>query len=110
MREKTKNKPIKLQEEKTMKIITQNIFKYGSLLEKGIGRTPISIQELSGISRRSKIGKFIKELENILNGQSCTLSIYDCNRYGYVSLVIELDDKLLHLKKELEEVGYRSNY
>ena len=93
-----------------MKIITQNIFKYRSVVEKGIGRRPISIDEIKEITRRSKLGKFVKELENILNGQSCTLSIYDYNRYGYVSLVIELDDKLLHLKKELEEVGYRSNY
>lgn len=93
-----------------MKIITQNIFKYGTVLNQGVGRSPISIEKLTGISRRSKLGKFVKELENLLNGQSCNISIYECNRYGYVSLVIGLDDKLLHLKKELEEVGYRSNY
>ena len=93
-----------------MKIITPNIFKYRSVLEKGVGRSPISIGEIKEISRRSKLGKFVKELENILNGQSCTLSIYDCNRRGYVSLVVELDDKLLHLKKELEKICYRSNY
>lgn len=93
-----------------MKIITQNIFKYGTVLNQGIGRSPISIKKLVGISRRSKLGKFVKELENVLNGQSCTLAIYDYNRYGYVSLAIELDDKLLHLKKELEKIGYRSNY
>lgn len=93
-----------------MKIITQNIFKYNSVLEKGIGRSPISIDEIKEISRRSKLGKFVKYLENILNGQSCTLSIYDCNRYGYVSLVIEVDDKLLHFKKEIEKICYRSNY
>lgn len=93
-----------------MKIITQNIFKYRTVLNQGIGRSPISIKKLVGISRRSKLGKFVKELENVLNGQSCTLAIYDYNRYGYVSLAIELDDKLLHLKKELEKIGYRSNY
>ena len=93
-----------------MKIITQNIFKSHSILAKGISRRPIPINEIKGITRRSKLGSFIKDLENILNGQSCKLAIYDYNRYGYVSLVIEVDDKLLHLKKELEEVGYRSNY
>ena len=93
-----------------MKIITQNIFKCRPVLEKGIGRSPISIGEIKEISRRSKLGKFVKELENILNGQSCTLSIYDFNRYGYVSLVIEVDDKLIHIKKEIEKICYRSNY
>ena len=93
-----------------MKIITQNIFKYATVLNQGIGRNNLSIEKLSGITRRSKLGKFVKELENVLNGQSCTLSIYDCNRYGYVSLSVELDDKLLHLKKEIEEIVYRSNY
>ena len=92
-----------------MKIITQNIFKYGTILNQGI-RNQLPIEELMGISRRSKLGKFVKYLENILNGQSCTLSIYDCNRYGYVSLVIEVDDKLLHFKKEIEKICYRSNY
>ena len=93
-----------------MEIITQNIFKYGTILNQGVGRIPLPIEKLSGISRRSKLGKFIKELENLLNGQSCNISIYECNRYGYVSLVIGLDDKLKIIQKELEEVGYRSNY
>lgn len=93
-----------------MNIITQNIFKHRSVLEKGIGRSGISIDEIKEISRRSKLGKFVKELENILNGQPCRLSIYDFNRYGYVSLVIEVDDNLLHLKKEIEKICYRSNY
>lgn len=92
-----------------MEIITQNIFKYRSVLEKGIGRSPISINELNGIGR-SKIGKFVKELENLLKGETCTLAIYDYNSYGYVSLVIEVDDKLLHIKKEIEKICYRSNY
>ena len=93
-----------------MKIYTQNIFKYGTILNQGIGRNQLPLEKLKGISRRSKLGKFVKQLENILNGQSCTLSICDCNRYGYVSLLIEVDDKLLHFKKELEEIGYMSNY
>ena len=89
-----------------MKIITQNIFKYGTILNHGIGRNQLPLEKLAGISRRSKLGKFVKELENILNGQSCTLSIFDYNKYGYVSLVIELDDKLLHFKKEIEKIYY----
>ena len=93
-----------------MKIITQNIFKYGSVLNQGIGINQLPIEKLSGITRRSKLGKFVKDLENILNGQSCTLSIYDCNRYGYASLTIEVDDKLLQFKKEIEKICYRSNY
>ena len=93
-----------------MKITTQNIFKSHSILAKGISRRPISINEIKGITRRSKLGSFIKDLENILNGQSCTLAIYDWNRSGYVSLVIEIDDKLIHFKKEIEKICYRSNY
>ena len=93
-----------------MKIITQNIFKYKTILDKGIGKYQLPLEKLTGISRRSKLGKFVKYLENILNGQSCTLSIYDCNRYGYVSLVIDVDDKLLHYKKEIEKICYRSSY
>lgn len=95
-----------------MKIYTQNIFKYSSIRYFGLSKSPISTVELKLklISKRTKFGKFLVNLENILNGQSCTLSIYDCNRYGYVSLVIEIDDRLIHFKKELEEVGYRSNY
>ena len=93
-----------------MKIYTQNIFKHSTIRGYGITKAPIKIENLIGISRRSKLGKFLNELENILNGKSCTLSIFDYNKYGYVSFVIELDDIFEDKRKELEEIGYRSNY
>lgn len=95
-----------------MKIYTQNIFPHSGIRCFGISKSPISSEKLKLklISRRTKFGKFFKNLENILNGQTCTLAIYDYNRYGYVSLVIDLDDKFKPLQKELEEIGYRSNY
>lgn len=94
-----------------MKIYTQNIFKTTLIRDYGISKyNQIPIEKLSCISRRTKLGKFVKELENILNGQTCTLSINSYNRYGYTSLVIELDDIFEDKRKELEEIGYRSNY
>lgn len=95
-----------------MKIITQNIFKYSNIRYFGLCKSPISAEKLKLklVSKRTKFGKFLVNLENLLNGESYTIAIFDCNRYGYVSLVIELDDKFKIIQKELEEVGYRSNY
>lgn len=93
-----------------MKVYTQNIFKYSTIRGYGITKAPVKIESLIGISRRSKLGKFLKELAEILNGKSCTLAIFDYNKYGYVSFVIELDDIFEDKRKELEEIGYRSNY
>ena len=93
-----------------MKVYTQNIFKYSSISGEGITKAPIKIENFIGLSRRSKLGKFLNELESILNGKSCTLAIFDYNKYGYVSLVIELDDIFEDKRKELEKIGYRSNY
>lgn len=94
-----------------MKIYTQNIFNTTLIRDYGISKyNQIPIEKLAGISRRSKLGKFVKELENLLNGQTCTLSINTYNRYGYASLVIELDDKFEENKIEIEKIGYRSNY
>ena len=93
-----------------MKVYTQNIFKYSNIRGYGITKLPIKIESLIGISRRSKLGKFVNKLGIILNGKSCTISIFDYNKYGYVSFVIELDDIFEDKRKELEEIGYRSNY
>lgn len=95
-----------------MKIYTQNIFKYSNIRYFGLSKSPISTEKLKLklISKRTKFGKFLINLESLLNGENCNISIYDYNRYGYVSLLIEVEDKLLHLQKELEEIGYRSNY
>ena len=93
-----------------MTIHTQNIFKYSIIRGYGITKIPSKIDNYIGISRRSKLGKFLKELEIILNGKSCTIAIFDYNKYGYVSFVIELDNIFEDKRKELEEIGYRSNY
>lgn len=93
-----------------MKVYTQNIFKYSSIRWYGITKTPSKIGRYKGISRRTKLCKFLNELEIILNGKSCTVAIFDYNKYGYVSFVIELDDIFEDKRKELEQIGYRSNY
>ena len=93
-----------------MKVYTQNIFKYSAIRGYGITKMPSKIENYIGISRRTKLGKFLNELENILNGKSCTLAIFDYNKYGYVSFIIELDDKFEEKRVELEKIGYRSNY
>ena len=93
-----------------MKVYTQNIFKHATIRDEGITKAPIKIENLTGISRRSKLGKFLNKLLEILNGKSCTLAIFDYNKYGYVSFVIELDDNFEDKRKELEQIGYRSNY
>ena len=93
-----------------MKVYTQNIFKYSSIRGQGVTRYPIELGELMLVSKRSKLGKFLNEVESILNGKSATIAIFDYNKYGYVSLVIELDDIFEDKRKELEEIGYRSNY
>ena len=55
-------------------------------------------------------GKFLKNLETLLDGENCTLAICDYNKYGYVSLVLEIDDKFKENKIDFEKIGYRSNY
>ena len=93
-----------------MKVYTQNIFKYSSIRGYGITKIPSKIENYIGITRRSKLGKFLNEVESILKGKSCTIAIFDYNKYGYVSFVIELDDIFEDKRKDLEEIGYRSNY
>ena len=95
-----------------MKIITKNIFKYSSIKYFGLSKSPISseILKLKLISKRTNFGKFLLNLETLLNGENYNISIYDCNRYGYVSLTIELDNKFQPLQKEIEKFCYRSNY
>lgn len=93
-----------------MKVYTQNIFKYSTIREYGITKAPIKIENFIGLSRRSKLGKFLNNLESILNGKSCTLAIFDYNKYGYVSFVIELDDIFEDKRKEVEKIGCISCY
>lgn len=93
-----------------MKVYTQNIFKYSSIKGYGITKNRTNIENYIGLSTRSKLGKFLKNLESILNGKTCTIAIFDYNKYGYVSFVLELDDIFEDKRKELEEIGYRSNY
>ena len=93
-----------------MKIYTQNIFPYHGVSCFGINKSPLSTEKLKLISRRTKFGKFFKNLENLLNGENCNISIFDYNKYGYVSLMIEVDEKFRPLQKEFEKIGYRSNY
>ena len=93
-----------------MKIYTQNIFKYATIKTYGITKTPTKIWCIEGVSKRTKLGKFLNNLESILNGESCTIAILDYNKYGYVSFIIELDDKFEEKRVELEKIGYRSNY
>lgn len=93
-----------------MKVYTQNIFKYSNIRGYGITKNPIKIVSIEGVSKRTKLGKFLNNLESILNGESCTIAIFDYNKYGYVSFVIELDDIFEDKIKDLEEIGYRSNY
>ena len=93
-----------------MKVYTQNIFKYSSIRGYGITKAPIKIENFIGISRRTKFGKFLKNLENLLNGENCNISIFDFNKYGYVSLVLDIDDKFEENKIDFEKIGYRSNY
>ena len=93
-----------------MKVYTQDILKYSSIRGHGITRYPIKLDEVMLVSKRSKLGKFLNKLGNILNGKSCTIAILGYNKYGYVCFVIELDDIFEGKRKELEEIGYRSNY
>ena len=94
-----------------MKVYTQNIFTASTIRGFGISKSqPLSIENLKLISKRTKFGKFLKNLESLLNGENCTLAIFDYNKYGYVSLVIEVDDIFEDKRKELEQIGYRSNY
>ena len=93
-----------------MKIYTQNIFKYSNIRDFGLSKSPISTEKLKLISKRTKFGKFFKNLENLLNGENCNISIFDFNKYGYVSLLLEIDDKFEQNKIEFEKIGYRSNY
>lgn len=93
-----------------MKIYTQNIFKYSAITDYGITKNPTNIVNLIGVSKRSKLGKFLDELSKLLQGESCTIAICDYNKYGYVSLVLEIDDKFEEKKIDFEKIGYRSNY
>ena len=95
-----------------MKIYTQNIFPQSGIRCIGISKSPMSTEllKLKLISKRTKFGKFFKKLESLLNGENCTIAIFDYNRYGYVSLVIEVDDKFQPLQKDLEQIGWRSCY
>ena len=95
-----------------MKIYTQNIFPNSGIKCFGISKSPMSSEKLKLklISKRTKFGKFFKNLENLLNGENCNISIFDYNKYGYVSLMIEVDDKFQPLQKEFEKIGYRSIY
>ena len=93
-----------------MLVHTQNIFKYDSIRGHGISRVPIDINKIMLVSKRSKLGKFLNNLESILNGESCTIAIFDYNKYGYLSFIIELDDKFEENRADLEKIGYRSNY
>ena len=95
-----------------MKIYTQNIFPYSGITCFGISKIAMSSEQikLKLISRRTKFGKFFKNLENLLNGENCNISIFDYNKHGYVSLVLEIDDKFEDNKNEFEKIGYRSNY
>ena len=95
-----------------MKIYTQNIFPYSGIRCFGISKNPMSNEKikLKLISRRTKFGKFFKNLENLLNGENCNISIFDYNKYGYVSLLLEVDDKFEENKNEFEKIGYRSMY
>ena len=64
-----------------MKIITQNIFKYRSVLEKGIGRSPILIDEIKDDrSIQEKLQFFSK-----VNAQLDKLPGYDCTACGLPS-------------------------
>ena len=95
-----------------MKVYTQNIFSPSGIRCFGISKSPMSteILKLKLISKRTKFGKFFKNLETLLNGENCNISIFDFNKYGYVSLVLEIDDKFEENKIEFEKIGYRSNY
>ena len=93
-----------------MKIFTQNIFKYSSIRYFGLSKSPISTDKLKLISKRTKFGKFLLNLENLLNGENCNIAIFDYNRYGYVSLILDIDDKFEQKKIDFEKIGYRSNY
>ena len=93
-----------------MKVHTQNIFKYSSIKEYGLSKNPIKIENLIDISSRTKLGKFLKQLENILNSKTGTLAILDYNKYGYVSFILELPDLFEEKRKDIEQIGRRSNY
>ena len=93
-----------------MKVYTQNIFPYSGIRGFGISKSPMSSEKIKLISKRTKFEKFFKNLEEILNGEICNISIFDYNKYGYVSLVIEIEDIFEDKRKELEEIGYRSKY
>lgn len=95
-----------------MKVYTQNIFPPSGIRCFGISKSPMSteILKLKLISKRTKFGKFFKNLESLLNGENCNISIFDYNKYGYVSLVLEIDDKFEENKIEFEKIGCRSNY
>ena len=93
-----------------MKIYTQNIFKYSNIRYFGLSKSPISTDKLKLISKRTKFGKFLLNLENLLNGENCNIAIFDYNRYGYVSLILDIDDKFEQKKIDFEKICYRSNY
>lgn len=95
-----------------MKIYTQNIFKYSNIRYFGLSKSPISTEKLKLklISKRTKFGKFLINLENLLNGENCNIAIFDYNSYGYVSLILDIDDKFDQKKIDFEKIGYRSNY
>lgn len=96
-----------------MKIYTQNIFKYSSLKEVGISKKPMGILTITA-SKRTKIGKFISKVFELFFLEEKTqikLSINSYNKYGYCDLCIEVPDNLPEFYyKELEKIGYRSNY
>ena len=93
-----------------MKVYTQNIFTASTIRGFGISKNPLSIENLKLISKRTKFGKFLKNLESLLNGENCTIAICDYNRHGYVSLILDIDDKFEQNKIDFEKIGYRSNY
>lgn len=95
-----------------MKIYTQNIFKYSKLKEVGITKNPVGILTITA-SNRTKIGKFITNVCELvsLEKTQIKLSINSYNKYGYVDLCLEVPDNLPEFYyKEIEKMGYRSNY
>ena len=96
-----------------MKVYTQNIFKYSNLKEVGITKTPIGILTITA-SKRTKIGKFILKVSEMFSLEEKTqikLSINSYNKYGYSDLCVDVPDNLPEFYyKEIEKIGYRSNY
>ena len=96
-----------------MKVYTQNIFKYSNLKEAGITKTPTAISTITA-SKRTKIGKFITKVCELFSLEEKTqikLSINSYNRHGYSDLCVDVPDNLPEFYcKEIEKIGYRSNY